>query len=525
MAIDGFFIKHLTKELTTNILNNRLEKVFQLDKSTFMFNFYLRGKRSHLAVKLAAPHAGVFLVDNFNKDNIITSNFYTTIKSELEGAILTNISQYKNDRVIVFEFIINDFLDGKITKVLTLELMGRNNNLILTVNNIIIDAFNKNFNDKTRSIIPKLKYEYFPSNKLDLTTIDYKKVTTATYLSNTYTGVSAQLSRYLYNNNIDVFNVSLNPTKDLTNNQYYWFDIFDENNEKKHYNKLSELLNDLAIVPVMNYNKQIDFVNTELKKRIRLKNVLNRDLKKARINLEHKNVGDVIYSSGLNLSDKYATITDFSNNIIPIDNTKTLNENAQIHYKSYQKAKRAVAKLTELISDLEISLKLLEEITFFLTLNEPNIEDIESDLSAFGYNVKKAKKQKQVAQISEPIKLIYEDTLIYVGKNSTQNSNITHVIGSKTDYWLHVQGVPGSHVLIKSSNPSNKVLQFAAMLAANYSKLKNSNKIPISYTQIKNLRKIPGKHGSSVILTSYQTLLINIDSDLIRSVFIANKLI
>ncbi len=122
------------------------------------------------------------------------------------------------------------------------------------------------------------------------------------------------------------------------------------------------------------------------------------------------------------------------------------------------------------------------------------------------------------------LKINYLDTIIYVGKNNKQNDLITHKLSSRNDYWFHVENAPGSHVLVKSNNPSDEIISFAAMLAAKFSTLKDNGKVSVNYTQVRNLKKIPGKPGHMVILNTYKSLTISIDDALIDNVFIANKL-
>ena len=45
-----------------------------------------------------------------------------------------------------------------------------------------------------------------------------------------------------------------------------------------------------------------------------------------------------------------------------------------------------------------------------------------------------------------------DDFHIYVGKNNRQNEYLTLKFANKEDLWLHVQNMPGSHVVIKKDN-------------------------------------------------------------------------
>ena len=65
--------------------------------------------------------------------------------------------------------------------------------------------------------------------------------------------------------------------------------------------------------------------------------------------------------------------------------------------------------------------------------------------------------------------------------------------------------------ILKTNNEKNipeKVLEFAASLAAFYSKLSNSPKVEIDYTEVKNVKKIPGAKPGMVIYENYKTLCV-----------------
>src|SRR5690554_2016429 len=176
MAIDGFLIKNLINEVKDEIIDNRLECLFQPLDDVFYASFYYRGKRRYLNFKLKPPYASFFLSEEIINSNNIQSNFLQTLKRQLEGYILKDIKQHLNDRVVIFEFEGVDLIEGLVKKQLILELMGRYNNLILLKDNIIIDAFIKNVSTTSRSIANKINYEFFPTNKKTFTLDAYKNM-------------------------------------------------------------------------------------------------------------------------------------------------------------------------------------------------------------------------------------------------------------------------------------------------------------------------------------------------------------
>ncbi|MDU7111719.1 MAG: NFACT RNA binding domain-containing protein, partial [Clostridium perfringens] len=95
---------------------------------------------------------------------------------------------------------------------------------------------------------------------------------------------------------------------------------------------------------------------------------------------------------------------------------------------------------------------------------------------------------------------------IYVGKNNIQNDYLTLKFADKNDTWLHTKDIPGSHVIVKSSNIPDKTLEEAANLAVFYSKGKGGTKIPVDYTLVKNVKKPSGSKPGMVIYSTNKTV-------------------
>ena len=100
--------------------------------------------------------------------------------------------------------------------------------------------------------------------------------------------------------------------------------------------------------------------------------------------------------------------------------------------------------------------------------------------------------------------------MIEVGKNSLQNDRLTlHARGGET--WLHAQGIPGSHVLIRTeSDPSDETLLYAAKLAAYFSKGRNHPQLPVDYTRRKYVKKSANAPAGLVTYTHFKTLIIGL---------------
>ncbi len=86
----------------------------------------------------------------------------------------------------------------------------------------------------------------------------------------------------------------------------------------------------------------------------------------------------------------------------------------------------------------------------------------------------------------------------------------------KRETWLHTKNIPGSHVIVRSFNPSEQTLTEAANLAAYFSKARNSAKVPVDYTKVKHIRKPNGAKPGFVIYDSQQTLFIDPSEDIVN---------
>lgn len=96
---------------------------------------------------------------------------------------------------------------------------------------------------------------------------------------------------------------------------------------------------------------------------------------------------------------------------------------------------------------------------------------------------------------------------VYVGKDAKSNDYLTFNIADNDDIWMHVKGVPGSHVIIKTkelsstkeiSIPSKEVIKKAAELSKNNSKADKQDKATVVYCKRKFVKKEKGMNDGQV---------------------------
>lgn len=516
MIIDGAFIFHLTGELNEKLQNSRLEKIFLQSEDSFVFQFYYQGQKQKMIIDLSPSKFGAYITQK-TTTNTTTSQFLVSLKKQLESGILNQITQYLTDRVMIFHFTVYDFIDGPVEKELIFEAMGKHSNLLLIQDNKIIDTYKKMFFETGRQLIPGATFEYFPTDKKPFHNIDFNVIEYPKMISQTYMGVSLKLATYLYENQIQIKDLDLNPTKNLDKSTGYWTDIFPAHHEKHHFESLSALLDDQEIKNVQFRQSYQLFIDKQLKKYIRKYESLVQSLKATTEKLEDRNKGDLIYQSGINLDEKMSSITVLDTQI-DLDPTLTLNENAQKFYKSYQKSKRGISFIKQQLSETQALIDLFESFNIYLEMsNEEDIQDLENDLIPYGYKAKKQKSQKKKQHVPNIIRIKDQDAIYLVGKNHLQNAYVTHELARSNDYFFHVKDAPGSHVIVQTETLNEKIIRKASMLAAYFSSLRYSSSVPVDYTLIKHVKKIPKVPGYKVTLKNQKTMFIDIDEDLIKS--------
>ncbi len=127
---------------------------------------------------------------------------------------------------------------------------------------------------------------------------------------------------------------------------------------------------------------------------------------------------------------------------------------------------------------------------------------------------KQAKKQKNTTPTLEQY-VSSDGTTILVGKNNKQNEYLTNRLAARDDVWFHTKDIPGSHVVIRSQEPSEETILEAAHLAAYFSKAKNSSSVPVDYTKIRHVKKPSGAKPGFVTYDNQQTVYVTPSEELV----------
>lgn len=184
-------------------------------------------------------------------------------------------------------------------------------------------------------------------------------------------------------------------------------------------------------------------------------------------------------------------------------------EAAQKLYKTARKRRRSVAAIAprlelhhQRLAWLEASLTYLDQAE-----NLSQVQGLAADLEAmgggFGPNAapRRARSGSGVEGVPQPLELLTASGLpLQVGRNHRQNDWIALRQARRGDLWFHAQEVPGSHVVLKSSQqPANEGdLQAAADLAAHFSRGRGNIRVPVVMVPTEDLQRIPGAAPGTV---------------------------
>ena len=275
-----------------------------------------------------------------------------------------------------------------------------------------------------------------------------------------------------------------------------------------------------------------DKVVAEIKKKDRLKQKLQAQLVKAMEAQSLKTYAQLLYAQhdksvkGTTLRVPNLFDPELGEVDIPLVPELSLIENANRHHRLYRKAKRSIPQITERLRALEleiVGLRLEEEGLVKAHSEKPSVSDSLPSETLKEAGADKARTHTVSRQPDEfragPETLVRrtakmfrssEGMQILVGKSSKDNDVLTLKVARSEDFWLHVAGYGGSHVVLRNPErlsvaPKQSLLE-AAQLAAYFSQARNAPKVEVHYTQKKFVSKPKGAKPGLVRLKEYKSI-------------------
>ncbi|MGD9158950.1 MAG: NFACT RNA binding domain-containing protein [Desulfobacteraceae bacterium] len=105
--------------------------------------------------------------------------------------------------------------------------------------------------------------------------------------------------------------------------------------------------------------------------------------------------------------------------------------------------------------------------------------------------------------------LLPGDWIVLAGRTDADNDYLSLKMANPNDYWFHVRGMPGSHVILRAKDgeePDKSVLKETAAIAAYHSKAKNGGITAVSCTMAKYVSKPRGAKPGTVTIKKESVL-------------------
>ena len=566
MAFDGITIANIVHELNRNLLDGRINKIAQPETDELLLTIKTPGGQRRLSISASASLPLIYLTEGNKPSPMTAPNFCMLLRKHINNGRITKIWQPKLERIIHFEIEHLDELGDLCKKELIVEIMGKHSNIIFcNEDGTIIDSIKhvSSQMSSVREVLPGRTY-FIPdtmekSDPLSVSFAEFQRVLTekpmplskAVYTS--FTGISPVVAEEIcYLSGIDSSLTPRELSEDLLTHLYRQFTLYFEEVSAGHFSPAiyyhGAEPKEFSALPLTHFSqyirKEYDSISRLLEDYYAEKNTLTRirqksvDLRRVvqtalernrkKYDLQAKQLrdtenrekfkvyGELIHTYGYNLepgAKKLEALNYYTNEMItiPLDSTKTPQENALKYFEKYNKQKRTFEALTSLIEETRDDISYLESVSNALdiALSEDDLTQIKEELIESGYIRRKFTKKK-VKITSKPFHYLSSDGYhIYVGKNNLQNEELTFHFASG-----NAKGIPGSHVIVKTNGEElpDRTFEEAGKLAAYYSKNRGSEKIEIDYIEKKHVKKPKGgKPGFVVYYTNYSLM---IDSDI-----------
>ena len=564
MNLEGLTLKLVCDNLNHELLNSKIYKVFMPNPHALLLLVRRTRDTSALLADLNGGSPALYLPERQPENPETPPTFCMLLRKHLEEGRITRITQSGLDRIITLEIDMLGASSKIITKKLIFELTGKNSNIILTQNDVIIDSLKHigAAQSSYRTILPGEAYVAPPPQEgLNLlTSAPAEIVRTANalpaasflkaFISST-TGIGKATAQELLQaadivpqeihldnasctalaNVIEGLQTKLN---DATPRRPVYALISRTNQVKTILTLPPTLLEaGMQVREFADINSAINFamslkpihlpqheqlqklVAAETAKLQKKLKALQADLAHAENAEEQRMLADTIMANIYQLrkgQTQAELINIYDGEPISVTLSPLLSptDNAQVYYKRYNKLKRAQGEVATQIAATEEMLQYLASLdSSLLTATSKNeIEEIRQEMIAADLIKVIGKKKKSTLQKSQPLHIrLNADTDLYIGKNNRQNDYVTFSIGGPRDLWLHTKDIPGSHIILKTALPEARAedIATAVELAAYFSKARTGSNVPVDCVQRRYVKKPSGSKPGFVIFTNQKT--------------------
>ncbi|MGX6442005.1 Rqc2 family fibronectin-binding protein [Neobacillus sp. K501] len=564
MSFDGLFTKAMADELSRSLKGGRINKVHQPYKNEVILTIRANGANQKLLLSAHPSYARVQLTNEAYDNPSEPPMFCMLLRKHIEGYILEDIYQVDNDRMIIFEIKGRNEIGDISYKQLIIEIMGRHSNIVLVdkTRNMILDSI-KHVSfaiNSHRAVLPGQPYVAPPEqNKANpflateedvLRKVDFNSGKLDRQLVEQFSGTSPLFAKEVIFQSGLANRTTLPSTfislmkrvgrGDITpsiidadgKEFFYLFPLEHLKGHAKTFENLSVMLDRYYFGKaerdrVKQQGNDIErLIINEKEKNEKKIEKLQVTLKEAARAEQFQRYGELL-TANLYAAKKGMTeieVLDYYDElgatiVITLDPRRNPAENAQKYFARYQKAKNALTIVEEQIQIARAEADYFENLQQQIhTASPKDIQEIREELVEGGYIRDRQKRNSKKINNAKPVLDHYQSSdgvEIIVGKNNKQNDYLTNKLAARDEIWLHTKDIPGSHVVIRSKEPSDMTIHEAASLAAYYSKARNSSSVPVDYTRVRFVKKPSGAKPGFVIYDNQQTVYVTPDEEIV----------
>jgi len=568
MPLDGATLSGVVYELNHALVGGRIDKITQPEADEIIINLRNAGVNYKLLLTANASAPRVHLTRQSKPGPMQAPVFCMVLRKHISGGRLLAIHQPSFERIVTFDIENRTEMGDMARKKLVIEIMGKHSNiLLLDANEKVLDAVKHvpPSVSAVRTILPGVSYAQPPgknkTNPLEAHGLDFS-TPPGTFIQQAiftrYNGFSPLLASEICARagvHPETLTENLNPTqqgqlndafldvcKKIKNGAYAPHIYVEQQGKALDITPWPFLLySDLQGNPQENTSDMLEFFYVKrdadyrlLQKTTDLRKVLATLLERCRKkafahekSMAETEERDIFRIKGELLTANLYQITrgetefeakNFYDENKPIkialDPTLTPSENAQKYFIKYNKQKRAAVALQTQMAQNKEDILYLESVTAALqnVSGEEDVTEIRTELAQQGFIKRRNDRTKKGKERpAKPLHYTSSDGYdIYVGKNNTQNDQLTLKTARNTDLWLHTKDIPGSHVILMTKNeevPEGTLLE-AANLAAYHSRARASANVPVDYVARKHVRKPAGAKPGFVIYEHHKTVYI-----------------
>lgn len=563
-SFDSISISALVDEFMDELVGGRVQNTINVDHTGYGFEIYSNRRRRYLYMSADQQTPRIHLVgDTLRRGLYRPKQLGLLFRRFIEGSILEHVSQPQWERILFLDFVHPEFGESRII----IEPMPRRANVLLVRDGKILDCVHRVSaeDNRYRQSLPNYEYQLPPPltdriNPYEVTLEDIEtllassekpeKDKLARLLPRNIYGFSPVMAReiaYLVAKdiNVTVENVYADElfftlkefVEPLQKRDWQSGVAIDEDgvidafsvypitylDEWKPTETISEAMTEYygAAVGEEAYEQAKKPVRSALQEsKIKFSKKLEglESSLKDQSQLEHlQHSGELILAYQYAIEDGQLELVaqynpDEPDLVIKLDPELTPLENAQKYFDKYNRAKRAHNNVPELITDAKVKLDYILQLESDLEMasNWAEIDDVIQALQNEGIDVMRKKVKRIGGGRSAPLQLTKDGYVIWVGRNSRQNDEVTFRKANSDDFWLHARDVPGSHVVIRNDGRRipDDLLEAAASIAAYYSPRKDESKVDVIVTRCKYVKPIKNAGMGMVTFRNERTMTV-----------------